>query len=76
MALILHRVMRLRLRQGNTGMTPERALQSLKRIQHHRVAINGAQPLSGVSSMSAEHNEVLKALKIKAPSQSQQLSLL
>jgi transposase len=76
MALILHRVMRMRLREGKTGLTPERALQSLKRIQHHRVSINGAPPLSGVSSMTAEHAEMLKALKVKTPSQSQQLSLL
>jgi transposase len=76
MALILHRVMRMRLREGKTGLTPERALQSLKRIQHHRVSINGAAPLSGVSSMTAEHNEVLKALKVPPPSQTQQLSLL
>ena len=76
MALILHRVMRMRLRAGNTAITPERALQSLKRIQHHRVSINGAPALSGVSSMTIEHSEVLKALKIKTPGQSQQLSLL
>ena len=76
MALILHRVMRMRLRAGNTAITPERALQSLKRIQHHRVSINGAPALSGVSSMTTEHSEVLKALKIKTPGQSQQLSLL
>ena len=76
MALILHRVMRMRLREGKTGMTPERALQSLKRIQHHRVSINGAQPLSGVSSMTAEHSEVLKALKVNSPSQPHQLRLL
>jgi transposase len=76
MALILHRVMRMRLRAASTGITPERALQALKRIQHHRVSINGAPPLSGVSSMTAEHNEVLKALKVKIPSHSQQLSLL
>ena len=76
MALILHRVMRMRLREGKTGLTPERALQSLKRIQHHRVSINGAPPLSGVSSMTAEHSDMLKALKVKTPSQSQQLSLL
>jgi hypothetical protein len=25
----------MRLRAANTGVTPERALQSLKRIQHH-----------------------------------------
>lgn len=76
MALILHRVMRMRLRAGNTGITPERALQSLKRIQHHRVSINGAAPLSGVSSVSAEDSKVFKALKIKLPSQNQQMSLL
>ncbi len=78
MALILHRVMRMRmrLREGKTGRTPERALQSLKRIRHHRVSINGGEPLSGVSSMTAEHNDMLKALRVKTPSQSQQLRLL
>ena len=55
---------------------PERALQSLKRIQHHRVSINGAPPMCGVSSMTAEQNEVLTALKVKQPSQFKQLSLL
>ena len=76
MALILHRVMRMRLRASNTGVSPERALQSLKRIQHHRVSINGAPPLCGVSSMTTEQNEVLTALKVKQPNQFRQLSLL
>src|SRR5665647_485461 len=76
MALILHRVMRMRLRAANTGVTPERALQSLKRIQHHRVTINGAPPLCGVSSMTTEQHDVLTALKVKQPSQFKQLSLL
>jgi hypothetical protein len=76
MALVLHRVMRMRLRAANTGITPERALQSLKRIQHHRVSLNGAQPLSGVSSMSEEDSHVLKALKVKQPTTNRQLSLL
>ena len=76
MALILHRVMRMRLRAANAGVTPERALQSLKRIQHHRVTIGGAQPLCGVSSMTTEQHAVLAALKVKQPSQFKQLSLL
>ena len=77
MALILHRVMRMRLRAGNTGITPERALQqALKRIQHHRVSINGAEPLSGVSSITEDDSKVFKALRIKLPSQTQQMSLL
>ena len=76
MALILHRVMRMRLRAANTGVTPERALQSLKRIQHHRVTIGNAPPLCGVSSMTTEQNDVLTALKVKQPSHFNQLSLL
>ena len=76
MALIVHRVMRMRLKAANAGITPERALQSLRRIQHHRVSINGAAPLSGVSSMTTEQNQVLSALKVKIPSKTQQLSLL
>jgi transposase len=76
MALILHRVMRMRLRAANSGVTPERALQSLKRIQHHRVSINGAPPLCGVSSMTTEQHDVLTALKVKQPSKIEQLSLL
>ena len=76
MALILHRVMRMRLRAANTGVTPERALQSLKRIQHHRVSINGAPPLCGVSCMTTEQNAVLAALKVNQPSQFKQISLL
>jgi len=76
MALILHRVMRMRLRAADTGITPERALQALKRIQHHQVSINGAPSLCGVSSMTDEHNIMLAALKVKKPKQSEQLSLL
>ena len=76
MALVLHRVMRLRLRAANTGITPERALQSLKRIQHHRVSLDGAPPLSGVSSMTDEDGQMLKALKVKQPTTNRQLSLL
>ena len=76
MALILHRVMRMRLRAANTGITPERALQSLKRIQHHRVTIGSAPPMCGVSSTTTEQQNVLAALKVKQPSQFKQLSLL
>ena len=75
-ALVLHRVMRMRLRAANTGIRPERALQSLKHIQHHRVSLGGAEPLSGVSSMTDEDSQMLKALKVKQPTTNLQLSLL
>ncbi|WP_456298309.1 IS1634 family transposase [Acidithiobacillus ferrivorans] len=76
MALILHRVMRSRLRASHTGLTPERALEQLHRIQHHRVRLNGAPPVSGVSSIQECQSEVLHALRVKKPAASQQLTLL
>jgi Transposase DDE domain len=40
MALILYRVMRTRLRDSSSQLSPERALARLRRIQHHRVTLN------------------------------------
>lgn len=76
MALILHRVMRQRLRSANTGLSPERALEQLTRIQHHRVRIAQGEPVTGVSTISAEQAGVFSALGLKKPAASQQLSLL
>jgi transposase len=76
MALILHRVMRTRLRAANAGLTPERALEQLRRIQHHRIRLNGATPMTGVSSINDQQSEVLNALGVKKPVASQQLTLL
>ncbi|MBW9248735.1 MAG: IS1634 family transposase, partial [Acidithiobacillus ferriphilus] len=76
MALILHRVMRSRLRASHTGLTPERALEQLRRIQHHQIRLNGAPPVSGVSSIHECQSEVLHALRVKKPAASQQLTLL
>lgn len=76
MALILHRVMRTRLRTANAGLTPEQALERLRRIQHHRIRLNGAEPVTGVSSINDQQSEVLNALRVKKPDVSQQLTLL
>lgn len=76
MALILYRVMRHRLRAAQTGLSPERALEYLRRIQHHQVRLNASQTVTGVSTMSAEQTEVLNALAVKKPAIPQQLALL
>jgi transposase len=76
MALILHRVMRTRLRAANTNLTPERALEQLRRIQHHRICLNDATPVTGVSSINDEQNKVLHALRVKKPVVAQQMTLL
>jgi transposase len=40
-ALVLHRVLRQRLKAHHTGLSPARCLETLRRIQHHRVALPG-----------------------------------
>ena len=61
---------------GMAGISSERALQTLKRIQHHRVSINGSDPMSGVGTISPEDAKVFKALKVNLPSQINPVTLL
>ena len=75
-ALILHRIMRARLSGSNTGLTPERALEQLQRIQHHRVRLNGGEPVAGVSTINTVQSEVFDALGIRKPTTPEQLTLL
>ena len=75
-ALILHRVMRLRLRAGQAGISPERALSLLQRIQHHRVLLDDKATLSGVSMLDEDQTQALKALEIRRPTDDAQLTLL
>ena len=76
LALVLHRVMRMRLHASSTGLSPERALERLRRIQYHRIRLNDSEPLSGVSSIDAQQRAVLRALEVRQPAASKQLSLL
>lgn len=79
LALILYRVMRQRLRLSGSDMSPESALADLRRIQHHRVSINNAAPIEGISSIAQGQADVLAALRIKKPVQAPhtaQMSLL
>ena len=76
MALILYRVMRTKLHAAETALSPERGLANLRRIQHHRVTLNGAQPVTGISSISKQQTAILSALTIKKPTLNTQLTLL
>lgn len=76
-ALILYRVMRQRLRSADAQLSPERALAELQKLQHHQIRINQAeQPVTGISRLSETQDRVFAALKLKKPTQPQQLSLL
>ena len=76
MALVLHRVMRQRLKLAGSALSPDAALQQLRRIQRHQVRIDDAAPITGVSTIHAEQAGTLAALHIKKPSLDAQMSLL
>jgi transposase len=76
MALIVHRVMRQRLKLAGSALSPEAALGELRRIQRHRITIDGAAPISGVSTIHQAQAAVLAALKVPKPAEDAQMSLL
>jgi transposase len=76
MALILYRVMRQRLKLAGSGLSPEAALERLRRVQRHTVSINEGAPLQGISTINQEQASVLAALKLKNPTPDPQMSLL
>ena len=75
-ALILYRVMRQRLHAADAKTSPEKALAQLRRIQHHRITLNGSQPNAGLSTTTTEQTQVLNALNLEKPRLPEQLTLL
>ena len=53
----------------------QRALETLRRIQHHRVTLN-RKLHTGVSSLTEDQGAILASLKVSKPSESRQLKLL
>jgi transposase len=76
MALVVYRVMRQRLKIAGSALSPEAALAQLKRIQHHRISINDAAPISGISTIDQEQASVLAALRVGKPARDAQMTLL
>lgn len=76
MALILYRVMRMKLKAAKSPYSPERALARLRRLQAHRVRVNGQTPIAGLSTITDEQAQVFQALDIKKPTTTAQLALL
>ncbi len=69
LALVIHRVMRLRLKAKHTDLSPARLLERLKQVQYHRARLATGQQLEGVSALAPEQRELFKALEVPAPTQ-------
>lgn len=66
LALLLHRVLRMRLKAHGNSLSPQRALALLRQIQHLQVHID-CQPATRLSQISAEQRDLLKSLQFPAP---------
>ena len=68
-ALVIQRVMRTRLKAKPVKevISPERALWSLRRIQTHRVVLEGKKTIAGISSISPEQVAIFESLGVKKP---------
>jgi len=67
-ALVLHRVMRMRLKAAGSNASPERALELLRQLQRHRVHLADDQTVVGLSTISSEQAELFTSLKLPRPS--------
>lgn len=66
LALVLHRVMRMRLQAAGVGQTPTAALRLLSTIQRHQVKL-GRQTLHGINAPNPQQLELFAALDTKSP---------
>jgi hypothetical protein len=58
MVLILYRVMQTRLRDSNTKISPEQALDKLRGSRHQVVKVNDSELIAALSSINQEHMEI------------------
>lgn len=66
LALVLYRIMRMRLKASGSSHSPKTTLEILRRIQQHRVTI-GPHPHTGTSKATPEQLELFAALKLANP---------
>lgn len=69
LALLLYWVIRMRLKDKNSPLSPERALEITRRIQFHRVTLHQRHTTSGLSTLSPQQQDLFTTLDLPTPSQ-------
>ena len=72
LALVLHRVLRQRLKASQHPLSPRRALASLRQIQQHHVRINH-QPVTGMTRIGTDQLDLFQALNLPPPAETAHL---
>lgn len=68
LALVLYRVLRMRLRARESQLSPERALEIVRRIQFHQITLHQRQSASGLSTMTPEQKYLFETIELPEPS--------
>jgi transposase len=66
MALVIYRVMRMRLKEHGSLLSPKTALEILSRIQQHKATV-GDRAYSGISKTTPEQLDLFAALEVPRP---------
>jgi len=67
LALILHRVLRMRLKASNRQESPGRLLEQLRRIQHQTAQTGDGQLLRGLTELGPVQKELFAAIGLPLP---------
>lgn len=67
LALVLYRVLRMRLKARHHRLSPTRALEIANRIQYHQVMLHRQQAASGPSKLTPEQHDLFEAIDLPKP---------
>lgn len=68
LALVLHRVMRMQLKDARSPHSPQRVLEIVRRIQLHQVTLPNQERAVGVGELDPIQREIFETLGLDAPS--------
>ena len=67
LALVLYRVLRMRLKDRHSPYSPERVLEIMRRIQFHQVTLHQNQTASGLSTLTPEQRDLFDTIDLPKP---------
>lgn len=71
LALVLYRVLRMRLKASDQRLSPERALEIVRRIQYHQVTLHRQQTAAGLTALCPEQRDLFEAIDLPEPTAKQ-----
>ena len=71
LALILHRVLRMRLKASQRTESPARLLEQLRRLQQQTVQISQGPVISGLTALAPAQKDLFAAVGLSAPTPAQ-----